>query len=624
MIGLCILSASLIGYCIFFSGSFNLKAEETPVFTISVLILLLYILSLAQLLWIGVYIVTVIGYLLTIMTVIMKRKTVLPFIKTFITPGFILFIIGIPILYKLSSRIIFTNWDEFSHWGLVVKAMNLKNALPGNDSMLTFLSYPTGTALLQYYMCRIFGQREGIIVFAQVLYVWAAAVSFTKGIKLKQIYFAFLILAAAFVGYVHFNISLWCIYVDGLLGLLLGSAFVVYYSEKRDTSALLKTVPILMAVVLIKESGVFLSVLFCIFMLLDQLYLQKAFPVETGEKKNSFFSRHAVALSLGVAVLCIVMTNISWSLYLASMGIAGGQGLLNSFMQSAGTAANPGVIPAFINALPAKAVGTSREYQFLSSPLLLLGITVVPFILLTALTTDKSKKRRILLLTGFFIFFFLIYCIGLILIYMFKFSSFEGENLASFGRYLGTYFLMLYLVVNYLLIRGVADGLIRKAPKVLSIILSLLLIFYLTALTPKNALNFFVRTTSNPLRSKINEQAAYIQSIIKPSERVYVIWEHTNGKEYGITKYEFYPVQVSRRAYSIGVPSGSADIWTRNFSAAEWSDMLKDYKYLFVGKTDDAFQTQYGSLFEKGTVSSNSWYTVCEQSNGSVILKSMK
>ena len=46
--------------------------------------------------------------------------------------------------------------DDFSHWGLIVRTMLVEDGFPAaGDPLITFTSYPPGTACLIYYVCRM-------------------------------------------------------------------------------------------------------------------------------------------------------------------------------------------------------------------------------------------------------------------------------------------------------------------------------------------------------------------------------------------------------------------------------------------------------------------------------------
>ena len=159
----------------------------------------------------------------------------------------------------------FTGNDSVSHWGLVARHLLLNDRLPGReDALVFFKSYPTGSAAFIYYLLRgvkLPGAMEGYGMMAQFLLTlicllpaWSLA---RKNRLLGAVIVGGLALTSVFV--IGKTTSL---QVDGLLGCVtLGGLASAARYRKKPGRALLATLLAIMALPLIKASGVLFAVL---------------------------------------------------------------------------------------------------------------------------------------------------------------------------------------------------------------------------------------------------------------------------------------------------------------------------------------------------------------------------
>lgn len=136
----------------FLAIQFNKKIEQTIVINIMIIIGILYLFGLFDILKIGVYFVQAleIAVLLFSLIKIVKHKQIIK--DNLLTPGFLVFILFYGFLIVLNHGRLFYNWDEFSHWGSVIKSMFYINDFSTNQtSGLLFRSYLPAMSLFQYF-----------------------------------------------------------------------------------------------------------------------------------------------------------------------------------------------------------------------------------------------------------------------------------------------------------------------------------------------------------------------------------------------------------------------------------------------------------------------------------------
>lgn len=67
-------------------------------------------------------------------------------------------------------------YDNFSHWAVIVKFLNFTGHLPGpTDSIISFTSYPPATALFMAEFVKLVGFSDGTMLVGQFIIIWAAS-----------------------------------------------------------------------------------------------------------------------------------------------------------------------------------------------------------------------------------------------------------------------------------------------------------------------------------------------------------------------------------------------------------------------------------------------------------------
>ncbi|MBQ8536534.1 MAG: hypothetical protein IJ461_03920, partial [Clostridia bacterium] len=170
--------------------------------------------------------------------------------------GLLLFL-GILLAVYLNDKKL-THYDNFSHWGTIVKSMVLERALPGRDSsLITFQSYPPGSAVFIYYILQGIGWSESHALIAQGLLIISFALALLAGMPQQKK----LLWLAVFLGFslfLCFNyVTIHDLLVDALLACcgLACSIYIMTSYSKRGANAWLAVM--LCACYLIKNSGLF-------------------------------------------------------------------------------------------------------------------------------------------------------------------------------------------------------------------------------------------------------------------------------------------------------------------------------------------------------------------------------
>ena len=193
----------------------------------------------------------------------------------------------LPLLYLVLFSLIFffflfgkklLEYDNFSHWGLIVKVLLQKNRFPNfmEENYLMFQEYPVGSATYIYYCLHILGgvPLEGLLLFSQAyLYLAFLLPIFRNKGKNRILAFA-LVVFFTNLSLVFFEEGeLTSLLIDRLL-VLAGMCMLCYVSEyctaeKFSVSSFLIALCFLIANLQIKNSSVFFVAIACLLIILE-------------------------------------------------------------------------------------------------------------------------------------------------------------------------------------------------------------------------------------------------------------------------------------------------------------------------------------------------------------------
>lgn len=237
------------------------------------------------------------------------------FLRKVISPGFIVFFILVGLTLYTTRGLLFSGWDEFSHWGLVVINMVALDTLAsGVVSTTMFKDYPPATALLQYYFLSynpVFIEADivrALLVFSYSLMI--PMVQFTKlNDWIKIPFYTLMFYCLPLIFFTNFQTS---IYVDAVLGLLYFYLIYTYWSAPKVDISLIVRLSLASSVLcLVKQSGIVFVIVAWSIVLIGTLLgnvRKKSKPEHECELKQ--------AILLILPLLVAIITSTSWKLYL--------------------------------------------------------------------------------------------------------------------------------------------------------------------------------------------------------------------------------------------------------------------------------------------------------------------
>ena len=531
-------------------------------------------------------------------------------------------------LYK-SKDWVLSQWDEFTHWGLVVKAMYEYAVLgPATPVEMVAEKYPPGIPLFQYFVMDFSaGWREGLLFWGTHLIVIAIIVSvFAKSsyrylseIALKL----FLAIAAASVFFNNFD----NIYADPVLALSFGFLlFLAIQASHLDGRWALLLALTAGFVTLIKPVGIYFAAAAILVNIVATLFTVK---FGSGKKAGLAFVPALIALATVGGAWA------TWRNYALSFGtpISGPSDTIPTGVNSLTdqSAVTSGYLKAFFQTY------INPSYSASLPPVIWTFLCILFFAIWAKLNGNHNKNRNIaigvtLLITtaGYF---------GLILYsYLTVFGPGEAANLASYGRYIGTWYQGLLLVIVFLILAELSfakffdsteinkthDGSSNVRRQVsLYLVAILALISFSSIMTSIMFLRedqfkgAKYRTPFEPVVNALN------MADIPKGSQVWIIAQHTAGFEYYVLRYEMINAKFGTESWSIGSPNGDGDIWTDSKQTAQtWSQELKNYDYVVLYSASENFYTEFDSLFVDGIIHTNSIYKVTKD-DGAVSLSKL-
>lgn len=580
---------------------FKHRIEETIVVAIMGVILVLYFSGLVcgGNLLPGVYICLLLGggaLLYVVKSIITDRDG----IKTYcLVPGLLIYFFLFGWIWYINRYRVFSSWDEFSHWGLVVKNMDFFDWFGNHPlSTVSFQGYPPATALWQYFIGKLYGGfYEGHVYQATGWLVASLCMPVASRLEWKSIFRAFFSVCFLIAVPMIFNGSyLVLLYVDVLLGILLG--YILYcgfYSKSKDVFYYVNIGIALCVLTITKASGTFLAL---VAIAVIQGY---EFVNEAEEKQEISIKRNLIILIGFLAA--VFVGKMTWSLYLnltetgeawntSSMTISN----IFNLILGKGEEYQYTTISNFLNALGET---DFNSYIFNMRYVSWVVVAMALFFVLNRLVKEKARLR--FYAWGSMI-GLAVYTVGLMLLYVFTYTEYEAVNLASFQRYLATYFVTLAYFISGVLFIEVNKRKNQFVKKTIMAASGVLLLF-----VPVNAfwdVTFLYKEQVNMTVSQRDvyiEVMPYLEKLNYFENKIWFISQNTSGFDYWYLKYLVTPIEPAGGGiWSLGKPYSENDMYTINLTVEEWLDNLEKQNgtHVYLHYIDTAFIEQYSDAFE--------------------------
>lgn len=587
----------LIIMTISISIKFLLKKRIEEVIPISVVLItiIIFIVGIFNNLKLGVYLVEIFSILSIIFNIkcfykAKKEKKLINTIKEIFTPGLLIYIILYIICISINKDRLFDDYDEYNHWGLILKNMFYYNGYGTlSNSRVTFNEYPPFTACFSYLLLNIKGTYiEELAIVAQNLLYLSFIIPITNNIKfslkLENIKKTILILAFIIITpLIYFHAFFSNILVDGLLGILFGIGLYIIYQNTNEL--LYKNIIltcILIAICLIKSIGIF----FClIIIIINLIYLIK--------------SKNTKEIKLFLKLLIIPLILITTWFIKVRISNQGTEWNYKDAVNFEYHQKNDKTIKEkFKKSFFETADITTRQLTLFTVILILIIYSCYTYSIVDI--KDKKKYKYFIIAHSLGI---IIFMLGLLWMYLTLFIEEEATILACYWRYTST------VMISWTMFNNI---IISKHKNSLLSFVILLLIFSWFCPTKILKERFIEREKNTTAIKEAHKEFLTIEkySEIIKDDKVYFVSKLMNPFIMKINKYNFFDINIG---------NDNADL---SCSVESFANILKEekYKYVYIYKVFFDFELNYQSIFEDPIIE-DSLYKVTYDDNKNVKLK---
>ena len=542
-------------------------------------------------------------------------------------PGFTLFLGGAAFIWLLFcvQQPMFTQWDEFTAWGLAPKMVVERGAFYVADPVNLKASFTYPATSLITFLFQPFGPWAEWACLAAIDTLALACLAAASALPRERWAGGVLVFAAGFLLPFFFSAtptgSYAAQYVNAMadlpLAMLFGGTLCLYFAVGRHKIAYwLVALPL--AVLTLTKDICFAYGLITAFLIGLDLWLAADEPCRKAFPK--------ALLRAGALAVIVLAAFSSWGRYTAAVtptadtaASVGSEGLSYGAVLVGGVKQLLGMGRTEKFAQIMAAMGSA----FFTRRICLLGggIMAVAAITMVAaaawLAADRGAPRRRVLAAhlGFAFCFAALYLFHLIL-YNYNFSDLEGLALKDYDRYLAPYYQAWMLAMLCLLARGARERLAQLATGGAAAV-----IFAVFCWRGVPAAGFWSGADSlYTLRADVQNRADTMNTVLGWPDRVLVISQGDDATRWYYYRYELTAQVVNGFGGFYGRLGETQDRWDSDFmnlvESENWTlydykavcvpDTLvaymaeKDCDYILIDRADDYLQREFSPLFEGG------------------------
>lgn len=542
-------------------------------------------------------------------------------------PGFALFLGGAAFIWVLFcvQKPMFTQWDEFTAWGLAPKMVVERGAFYVADPVNLKASFTYPATSLITFLFQPFGHWAEWACLAAIDTLALTCLAAAAALPRERWACGVLVFAAGFLLPFFFSAtptgSYAAQYVNAMadlpLAMLFGGVFCLYYAVGREKHTFWLTALPLAVLTLTKDICFAYGLIAAFLIGLDLLFaadepVKKAFP--------------KALLKAGWLAVAVLAAFLSWGRYTAAVtptadtaasvgseGLSYGAVLVGGVKQLLGI----GRTEKFsqIMAAMGSAFFTRRICLLGGGVIAVAAITMVAAAAWLAAGKGPARRRVLAAHLGFAFCFAALYLFHLIL-YNYNFSDIEGLALKDYDRYLAPYYQAWMLAMLCLLARSAKEQLGQLA---LGGAAAVIMAVFCWRGIP--AAGFWTGANSlYTLRADVQNRADTMNTVLNWPDRVLVISQGDDATRWYYYRYELTAQIVNGFGGFYGRLGETQDRWDSDFmnlvESENWTlydykavcvpDTLvaymaeKDCDYILIDRADDYLQREFSPLFEGG------------------------
>ncbi len=562
------------------------RIEEVIPISIVEIVFVIYIFGLFDKLKMAINVVLILSVIQLVIILIIILKKEKEVIHRFLTPGLFVYSLLFGTSVLIHKDRIFENYDEFNHWGVIVKNMFLYHTFgTGEQSVVIFNEYPPFTAIFQYLFLMIQKvYREDTIIIAQNILYFSVVIPMTKNInwnkslsKLLLILPIIIFLPIAF--YENFYVD---ILVDGIIGIMF--AYVMFCAfEREDTKfKYLKIFVGEVMLILTKTSSIALAIFSIFVILIEKLVVYK---------KDKQKAKQEVKALLIVFILMMAIVSM-WYIKVnqAQKRWDFGQIVETDFEKEDMSSQ---IKNSFIRRIFFEEEITLRKFTVFSVILLLICLQI-------SCIKNRKDKQFLYYSIGMLV-SVPIWIAGLLFMYLTIFDLEEAISLNCFERYVSTILLADVYFQMFILTQTQNKNWKQQ---------TIIIVFILVALLPiKNLQEKYLDGKNYKVMSQMNRmiytQLRNYQNKLKPTDKLLYIVGTKSNLEYLtlMNNYEIMPLKIKK------------SIKSNFYDVNSFKNIAKDYTHIFIYQIEREEKDKIKEAFENNEVQTDTLYKVENEEN---------
>lgn len=533
------------------------------------------------------------------------------------------------VLYAINRKQMFHEWDEFSHWGSVIRTLVEANTFHFAPNPLYFQDYPPGTALFTYFVLGVLGYSEGGAYFSYALILLAHCVPLWDLARRRGPIALTLTIAASLVLVRLLGHGWASVLIDHILSVCFVGLLTAYLVIREEKGTRWPLAMLFISLVLAKHAGTSLALVACAAMVIDAFVIAATSPRPSGQGwlRRSLSSAGASGSWVLLPLPALALSAL-WNHYVEVAELARGYGrfsVVDLFRRGLGCCNSErertilarymdhwlGLPDTLSLSLPVPGVqdilagymnsrlGHLTEISGYSPLLLTLGLSGIGLVAIFRSPVGVARLRQemaLVLLGGASLLFSTVQ----LLFYLYAFSEYEALAIASFKRFQNTYYLawalsaLAWLSLAKRKTHSLDDDIPRRSYWHSMILLGSVILMLVAGVLALN-----VSRIDDAKRAERYAIRDWVSTLPLPpgnGGRVYIVWQGSNGFEFWETYHEILPRVTNRDCYSLGPPHFANDIWSCPYDENRLRAELGSYDFLLVARGYADLQRNYPDL----------------------------
>lgn len=527
------------------------------------------------------YIINLILPIIFIILLIKNRKNLEQFKKDFFSNGFytfIIFYIGI-FIFDLNRK--FTKWDEYSHWGVMVKEMLRLDKLYSSElsTLMVHKDYPPMISIYELFYTKLtFVFKEETLIKTLHLFNASLIIPFIdNNVCKKNIIKSVTAILSMFLIILLFDQHdiINTIYIDYTVSLLTAYMLSIVFIEENNLTKfnIINLIIGLSFLILSKQIGL----PFCLMIIF--LFILKTI-LKTKPNKS-------MIINILLVTIIPIIFFFGWNKYVSKLDIEK-QFVISNVIEKRVEPWQKEALNNYLIAIKNRSLLTS--YIKLSYIFLL----IIVLLLLYLVCKKIYNKKEIIILGSTYTLGFIGYFLVMLGLYTTSFGPYEGVILASFDRYMPSFVLICISSIYMIYIKNSS---LKKTLIILTILLLIQNPIKLKRLIPK------VKKTEEHI---FQIQADKIKRNTKANTKVFLIAQNTSGEyQFGV---KFYLDTQTTNLNSFNLPTSNIDDYEKYYNENIKEYML-EFDYLYLSKLDESFYQKYHFLFNE-PIKENNLYKI--------------